>query len=302
MSNLTIFKDSNAVSTGRGRESALSQTLTGGGGTYRRIQTNTNGTFKRLVNGEQIGNAKRGDLDVVIVGALGKVSRLFYAGKYDPNADAKAPDCWSNLGDVPDPKAPVPQATTCAACPKNIKGSGDNGTRACRYQRRLAVLLAGDDSGDIYQMNIPSKSLFGKGVGNVHPFESYVSYLRAHNEMVDTVVTNISYDLNADGMELRFTPLRGLNDDEYALVVQSQAQPEVASYTKITLFEKKDAAEAAPEPAANPVVKSYAEPEDEEGAEAIPEPTKRASTKPRAAEQPDPASLAAKVSDLWGDD
>ena len=305
MTNLTIFKDSTAVSTGRGRESALSQTLNSGGGTYRRIQTHTNGTFKRLVNGEQIGNAKRGDLDVVIVGALPKVSRLFYAGAYDPNAEAKAPDCWSNLGDVPDPKAPDPQAASCTACPKNIKGSGANGTRACRYQRRLAVLLAGDDSGDIYQMNIPSKSLFGKGVGNVHPFESYVSYLRAHNEMVDTVVTNISYDLNAESMELRFTPLRGLSDDEYAVAVEAQAQPETTNYTKITLFEKKEeAAEAKPEPAAKPVVKSYAEPEDdeEEVVAEVAEPTKRASTKQQTTERPDPASLAAKVSELWGDE
>jgi len=315
MTNLTIFKDSNAVSTGRGRESALSQTLNSGGGTYRRIQTSNTGTFKRLVNGEQIGNAKRGDLDVVIVGALPKVSRLFYSGTYDPNAEAEAPVCWSNLGDVPDPKASEPQAKSCAVCPKNIKGSGAMNTRACRYQRRLAVLLAGDDSGDIYQINIPSKSLFGKGVGNVHPFESYVSYLRAHNEMVDTVVTNVSYDPEAANMELRFTPLRGLNDDEYSLVVQSQAQPEATNYTKITLFEKKgEAAEASPtykllgreeilgKDAAKPVVKSYAEPEDDEQDIPLPEPTKRASTKQQTTERPDPASLAAKVSDLWGDE
>jgi hypothetical protein len=306
MTNLTIFKDSTAVSTGRGRESALSQTLNSGGGTYRRIQTSNTGTFKRLVNGEQIGNAKRGDLDVVIVGALPKVSRLFYSGTYDPNAEAEPPVCWSNLGDVPDPKASEPQAASCAVCPKNIKGSGAMNTRACRYQRRLAVLLAGDDSGDIYQINIPSKSLFGKGVGNVHPFESYVSYLRAHNEMVDTVVTNVSYDPEAANMELRFTPLRGLNDDEYSLVVQSQAQPEATNYTKITLFEKKGAeaaSEAEPEPAAKPVVKSYAEPDDDEEVVAeVAEPTKRASTKQQTTERPDPASLADKVADLWGDE
>jgi hypothetical protein len=319
MTNLTIFKDSTAVSTGRGRESALNQTLASGGGTYRRIQTSTNGTFKRLVNGEQIGNAKRGDLDVVIVGALGKVSRLFYSGTYDPNADAEPPVCWSNLGDVPDPKAPEPQAASCTACPQNIKGSGAAGTRACRYQRRLAVLLAGDDSGDIYQINIPSKSLFGKGVGNVHPFESYVSYLRAHNEMVDTVVTNVSYDPEATNMELRFTPLRGLSDDEYAAVVAAQAQPEATNYTKITLFEKKgEAAEAsptyklmgreeilgkdAPIGGFRDKVKSYAEPEDEEEEEVVAEPVKRASAKQQTTERPDPASLADKVADLWGDE
>lgn len=305
MTNLTIFEDRNAVSTGRGRESALSQTLSSGGGTYRRIQTSNTGTFKRLVNGEQIGSAKRDDLNVVIVGALGKVSRLFYSGTYDPNAEAEAPVCWSNLGDVPDPKASEPQAASCAVCPKNIKGSGQMNTRACRYQRRLAVLLAGDDSGDIYQINIPSKSLFGKGVGNVHPFESYVSYLRAHNEMVDTVVTKVSYDPEAANMELRFTPIRGLSDDEYALVVQSQAQPEATNYTKITMFEKKGEAKAEGIPTGNapkPVVKSYAEPDDDEQDIPLPEPTKRASTKPQAAEQPEPATLAAKVSELWGDD
>ena len=166
------------------------------------------------------------------------------------------------------------------------------------------MLLAGDDSGDIYQINIPSKSLFGKGVGNVHPFESYVSYLRAHNEMVDTVVTNVSYDPEATNMELRFTPLRGLSDDEYAAVVAAQAQPEATNYTKITLFEKKEeGSKAAPEPAAKPVVKSYAEPDDDEEVVAeVAEPTKRASTKQQTTERPDPASLAAKVSDLWGDE
>ena len=72
MTNLTIFKDSNAVSTGRGRESALSQTLASGGGTYRRIQTSTNGTFKRnaavetaMVSGSFEGTLKvSGHLDV----------------------------------------------------------------------------------------------------------------------------------------------------------------------------------------------------------------------------------------------
>jgi hypothetical protein len=72
------------------------------------------------------------------------------------------------------------------------------------------------------------------------------------------------------------------------------------------LFEKKGAeaaAEAEPEPAAKPVVKSYAEPDDDEEVVAeVAEPTKRASAKQQTAERPDPASLADKVSDLWGDE
>lgn len=304
MTNITIFKG-NAVATTGPRDSLLGKTLIPSGGTYRRIQTNTNGTFKRIVNGDQIGNAKRGELDLVIVGALPKVSRLFYADKYDPNAEAKAPDCWSNLGDKPEPNVPNRQSSTCDTCHNNIKGSGETGGRACRYQRRLAVLLAEDDSGDVYQMNIPAKSLFGKGVGNVHPFESYVKYLMANGESPDTVVTNVSYDLNAESMELRFTPLRNLTDEEYELVQEVQLKPETTNYTKITLFEstaKKEAAAPVEKPKPKPVVKSSAEPEDEDEEEVVlPEPVKRAAAK---AETPrlDEGTLADKVSDLWGDE
>ncbi len=297
MTNITIFKQSNITPTER-RESALSKVLASSG-TYRRIQTGTNGTFKRVVNGEQIGNAARGEIDIVIVNSLPKVSRLFYADAYDPKADAKAPDCWSNLGDVPDPTAPNRQAATCEACPQNIKGSGDNGGRACRYQRRLAVLLAGDNSGDVYQLNVPAKSLFGKGVGNVHPFESYVKYLLANGEAPDTVVTNLSYDLNADSMELRFTPLRNLADDEYNLVLESQAKPEATSYTRITMFESAAKKEEA-KPAPKQRVVSTDEPDEEEDG-AGDEPVKRTRAK-TTTEQPSPASLASKVADLWGEE
>lgn len=298
MTNITIFKQQSNVTVAGKRESALSKVLASSG-TYRRIQTNTNGTFKRMVNGEQIGNAARGEIDIVIINSLSKVSRLFYADKYDPSADAKAPDCWSNLGDKPDDKAPNAQASTCEACPQNIKGSGDNGTRACRYQRRLSVMLAGDDSGDIYQLNVPAKSLFGKGVGNVHPFESYVKYLLANGEAPDTVVTNVSYDLNADSMELRFTPMRNLADDEYELVLEAQAKPEATSYTRITMFESTNKKEET-KPAPKPKVVSSAEPEDEE--EVVEdEPVKRTRAK-TTTEQPSSASLASKVADLWGDE
>jgi hypothetical protein len=218
MSNLTIFKQAGAVSTAAKRElSDLAKSLATGSN-VRSIKTNTNGTFKRVVNGEQIGKAIRGEFNAIIVDALPKVSRTFYAGKYDPDAKPTLPDCWSNLGDKPEAAAGNPQATNCVSCPKNVVGSGENGKgRACRFQRRIALLLEGDDSGDVYQFNVPAKSLFGKGNGNVHPFESYVKFLIANGESPDTVVTNIAYNLDAETMELQFTPMRGITDAEYEL-------------------------------------------------------------------------------------
>jgi hypothetical protein len=280
--------------------SALAQTLAQSN-TMRRIGTNTNGTFKRIVNGEQIGDAVRGEINVIIVDALPKVSRVFYAGKYDPNAKPTLPDCWSNLGDKPEAGSPNPQANNCTECPQNIKGSGENGGRSCRFQRRIAVLVEGDPTGEVYQFNVPAKSLFGKGSGNVHPFESYVKYLLANGESPDTVVTNISYDLNADSMELLFTPLRSIDDDEYQMVKAAQADPETKKYIQLTVAQTDGAkALAAPAPKPEPVQQVTRSDEPEEDAEIIEEPVKRTAKKeePAVENKEDLASIL----DAWGDD
>jgi len=152
MSNLAIFKNSTAVATARRPVSALTQSVATTT-SVRRIQTNTNGTFKRIVGGEQIGKAIRGEFNAIIVSMLPKVSRTFYAGKYDPDAKPTMPDCWSNNGDTPEVKAGNRQSANCANCPKNIDGSGENGKgKACRFQRRVALLLEGDDASDMEQL------------------------------------------------------------------------------------------------------------------------------------------------------
>jgi hypothetical protein len=140
----------------------------------------------------------------------------------------------------------------------------------------------GDTSGDVYQFNIPAKSLFGKGTGNVHPFESYVKYLGANNEDVDGVVTNISYDLNADSMEFLFTPMRNISDEEYALVQHARLQPETKQYTMLTVAQA-DGVTAKPTP----------KPE-------APAPVKRATKK--VEEAPVAKPDLSTVIDDWGDD
>lgn len=305
MSNLSIFKESGAVSTASKRElTGLAKTLAATSN-MRRIATNTNGTFKRMINGEQIGNAIRGEFNAIIVDALPKVSRTFYAGKYDPNAKATLPDCWSNLGDKPEASASNKQHSNCADCPQNVKGSGENGGRACRFQRRIAILIAGDPTGEVYQFNVPAKSLFGKGNGNVHPFESYVKYLLGNGESPDTVVTNISYDLNADSMELLFTPLRGISDEEYALVVAAQADPETKKYVQLTVSATaadaaKPAAKVEPKPEPKPAVTRSEEPDDEDEAPA--EPVKRSAKPTMVEEAPAATGDLASIVSAWGDD
>ena len=303
MTNVTIFKSKDAVvSTGARELSDFAKSLSTGGTTSRRIQTNTNGTFKRIINGEQLGNAVRGEINVIIIHALPKVSRIYYAEKFDPNKEATLPDCWSNLGDRPEAAAANKQHNNCADCSMNIKGSGDNGGRACRFQRRISVLLADDLSGDVYQFNVPAKSLFGKGTGNVHPFESYVKYLLLNGESPDAVVTNISFNSNADTMELVFAPLRGVTDEEYAVVKVAQAKPETKRYTMITVAQTDGVKKQPPAAEAKPAPKAVrsAEPEDDVELDAPVEPTKRTTKKQEAA--PVSKKAMSDIVDAWGKD
>ena len=301
MSNVTIFKQAGAVSTASKRElSDLAKSLASVSNN-RRIATNTNGTFKRIVNGEQIGKSIRGEFNAIIVDALPKVSRTFYAGKYDPDAKPTLPDCWSNLGDKPEESAGDPQASNCASCPQNIVGSGENGKgRACRFQRRIAVLLEDDTSGDVYQFKVPAKSLFGKGSGNVHPFESYVKYLIANGESPDTVVTNIAYNLDAETMELQFTPMRGTTDDEHALVTEARNDPATRQMLVLTVSApKKEAPKDEPEKVVKPKITYSDEPEDDDEEEVVAAPKKRVSKK---AEEVIPKKDLTTTLAAWGSD
>lgn len=303
MSEVSIFKDkSSAVAVSGQRElSPLAKSLAAAT-TNRRIQTNTNGTFKRLINGEQIGNAVRGEINVIIVDALPKVSRTYYAKAYDPSAEATLPDCWSNLGDKPEAAASNKQHANCADCPQNVKGSGGGERRACRFQRRVAVMLENDASGDVYQFNIPSKSLFGKGAGNVHPFESYTKFLAGNGLSIDAVVTNISYDSNADSMELLFTPLREISDDEFALVQAAQAKPETHAVTMLNVTQSANKkGGAAPAEAKEEPKKAKVERSDEPDEDApVSEPTKRKG-KTAAPQTPGKSNLTDAISN-WGKD
>ena len=293
MSNLTIFQDPSNLPTVR-RQSKLLDKMGSNGGSLRRIALNTNGTFKRIVGGEQIGKAVPHQLDVIVVDLLAEPSRQFYASKYDPSAQATLPDCWSNDGKTPDAKAAGKPASSCAACPKNVDGSGENGKgRACRFLRRIAVLVVGDPSGEVYQMQIPAASLFGKGTDNVHPFESYKKFLMANGEAVDTVVTRVMYDLDADTMKLKFTPVRLLTEVEAGFVDAAQEDPETKRYVGLSVVETGGATKAIAAPAEPKVIEAKAVPaapagnpfgDDEDEEEAPAAPVKRPAPKRNVAD------------------
>ena len=293
MSNITVLDQNLPDFLQQAGVSALTKQLAGTTGTPRIVPKN--GIFRKVVGGEEMGKVK-GNLNVVIVNASPKVGRVFYAKQWTPDAEPTAPDCFSNDGNTPDPKAENPQASRCDSCAQNIKGSGMGNSKACRYSRRLAVVLEEDFGtsleGKVYQMNLASKSLFGESVGdNTHTFENYTKYLANNGKSLDYVVTQISFNENNDNQSVLFTPTRFINKGEYA--VTSKVAPETQKLVIMTPYQA-DMSGRKPQQLAAPAVKAVTEDD------AVAEPVKRESrAKPDA---PVAKKDLASVVEAWGKD
>jgi len=221
MSEMTLFETGNLPAFAKNRElSAVAKALAGGGGAGggKRISIK-GGVFRLIHDGKQIAAIDERYLDVVIVQAAEKISRTFYAGAWDPENPAP-PDCWSADGDKPDATAASPQSPTCATCPQNIKGSGQGESRACRFNQRLAVVLANDIDGDVLQLQLPATSIFGKAEGDNHPLQSYARLLAAQSISPEMVVTRMKFDTQKESPKLFFKPVRWLTDDEHGTAVE----------------------------------------------------------------------------------
>jgi hypothetical protein len=262
--------------------SELTKQLAGRTGVKRIVPKN--GIFRKVVGGEEMGKVK-GDLNVIVVNASPKVGRIFYVKQWSADAEPTAPDCFSNDGTAPDEGSANPQADRCDGCQQNIKGSGMGNSKACRYSRRIAVTLEEDFGtsleGEVYQMNLASKSLFGDSVGdNTHPFESYTKYLANNGKSLDYVVTQLSFNEDNDNQSILFTPVRFINKQEHEVTSKVAALPNVQKMVTMTPYQADASGRApkleAPVRVAEPP-KAKAAVEDEPAFE---EPKKRESKKP----------------------
>ena len=255
--------------------SELTKQLAGRTGTKRIVPKN--GIFRKVVGGEEMGKVK-GTMDVIVVSASPKVGRIFYAKQWTPDAEPTAPDCFSNDGNAPDAGSTNKQSDRCDSCQQNIKGSGMGNSKACRYSRRIAVTLVEDFGtsleGEVYQMNLASKSLFGEGVGdNTHTFENYTKYLANNGKSLDYVVTQMSFNEDNDNQSVLFTPVRFIQKAEYEVTSKVAAKPEVQKMVTMTPYQA-DVSGRAPKLEAPKVA-----PAPQAAAEEVDEPKKRESKK-----------------------
>lgn len=277
--------------------SELTKQLAGNTGGVKRIVPK-NGIFRKEVGGKEMGKVKS-DINVIVVNASPHVGRIFYAQAWSADADPTAPECFSNDGRSPDAGAKSPQSERCDSCQQNIKGSGQGTSKACRYSRRIAVVLEEDFNtpleGDVYQMNLASKSLFGDSVGdNTHTFENYTKYLSNNGKSLDYVVTQISFNEDNDNQSVLFTPSRFINKHEYEVTSKVAADPLTQKMVVMTPYQA-DISGRAPKLEAP---KAVAKPKVEDPIE---EPKKRDAVK-KAEATPKPKADLDDVLKAWSDE
>jgi hypothetical protein len=270
----------------------------GGSGGMKRISIK-GGVWRMMVNGKEIAQREERSMDVVIVAAAPKVSRTFYLKQFSEGSEPVAPDCWSADGEMPDAKASMPQSKRCVDCDKNQPSSGQGTSRACRFSQRLAVVLANDLQGDVFQLTLPAGSIFGSGEPGKWPLQTYAKIIGSKGVPVTAVITEMRFDTSSATPKLTFKPIRVLEPSDHKVVISQGKSDAAIKAITMTVAEADGAKpQAEVKQVSAPVAKPKVETIAETIVETIPEPVKRAAKKD---EEQEPKKDLSKILEEWDD-
>lgn len=123
-------------------------------------------------------------LDAAIIDVNSVMSRIYFAGNFDKNADGVRPDCFSDNGVGPSVSANSPQAPTCAICPRaewtKINANGKK-VPWCSQKQKIALLIPGFST--LFLLAVPPNS---------HPLlREYVELCKGNGTNMADLVTRI---------------------------------------------------------------------------------------------------------------
>ena len=302
MSELTLFEGKKLPAHISDAADEDTKALAGKSVGMRRISIK-GGVFREMLGGKELRASEERAMNVAIVRVAPHNSRQFFPGTY-VEGEKVAPVCWSADGQKPDTGVKEKQATNCSMCPQNVKGSGQGESRACRFQRRVAVMIENEiERREVYQLICPATSVFGDGERGKLPLQKYAQHLQAHRTPITKIITEIRFDTASTQPKLTFKAIRPLTDDEYDIVVAMRDSPEATAAISLnvaqtdgidspsTLFLTNDEPAEEVVKAPKPVAKKVATPEPEVEAD-VEEPKKAPSKK---------ATVELKVADLVGE-
>ena len=194
------------------------------------------GQFRCVTDGRQEDMGNEGYINIVVVNAA-DIARTFYAEAYDPD-NPSPPTCWSFDTQLPSSEVPEDQvqARRCMDCEQNIRGSGGNGGRACKYSQRIAVALEGEMD-TIYHFNLPATSIFGNIKDGHMGLQAYAKFLSTRRTNSISVITQVYFDEKSYVPKLYFKALRPLSREELedALELKSSDAASNAALQNVTV-------------------------------------------------------------------
>lgn len=215
------------------------------------------GVFRKYAGGKEIGAIEDRHMNVIFVKMAHKASRMYYEGAYQEGQKI-SPVCWSADSETPDPEVRSPLASSCASCPKSVKGSGQGGTgTACRLSWRTAVVLPNDPGGDVMQLVLPATSSFGKEDNGRWPFRPYIQHLASHNVSAGRVITKMQFDTKSPTPKVLFSPVSAVPDADLETIARQAKSAAAESAIKLNVFQTDNSetseAEATPAVESEPV-------------------------------------------------
>jgi hypothetical protein len=290
MSNLTTIKDLPAHLRNVKLDD-FTKAFSASGGSTKRI-TLRGGVFRLVDGGKEISKNTDPYMDVVVVNGSRTVQKTWYAGEY--NADETSmPNCWSSDGERPDADVADPQSSRCKECPRATKGSAGVGRAACRFSMRLAVVLSNNIEGDIYQLILPQKSLFGQGDVDHMPFLQYAKYVAQSGYNLNMLSTRLTFDRDSDFPKLTFSNAEFLDAGNYDAAIAQGESAIAVNAGKLNFGKKGDSPLPRMIAPAGSAAAMLSAPDEDAP------PVKRAE-KPKEA-PPKPKTNLANLADEWGD-
>lgn len=242
MSNIVLFDHNQSqqlpayLQTGSVNVNADLLATIGAGGNRIGLKGNR---FRLVVNGKEERVFDENYLDVIVVGVVPHISRMYYEKEFKEGEKA-APTCYSADGKAPPIDLEGRKSNACDNCPMNEKGSKIvNGVKmkACGFFQRIVVMIAGDDSGTYYKLDVKSQGLFGDSKPQVNKYNlrEYAKMLSNRGADIAKLATRLSFDTDSSVPKLLFQANRFVTEQEYAQVVTAVGSAEVTKMLEISM-------------------------------------------------------------------
>lgn len=231
---IAMFEKGNVPAHIRDRKTALGKVQLKNSIRFNRLSFDKN-RFSILQSGHDPKRISGDYFDCVIIHAAESEQRLYYEGDYDPKNPSR-PVCFSADGKKPHAKSEVKQhPKSCQLCEQNVKGSGNQDTKACKYTYPIVILPLNDDQLILQPLvaNINGGSLYGPSDDGNQQYNliQYNTHLEDNKVPTSLIVTRLYFDEDAEASpnKVLFAFERFLEEEEIdsieAAVEDKEAYP-----------------------------------------------------------------------------